>query len=240
MQQQVKARPIIFSEAMVKLVLDDKKPLTRRIIRPDLSALFDPGRGPEDTAAGYPFVELDGFFVIAHTLCPYGRPGDHLWVRESWRGWLAGDCPCIEYRYGGDPMGANSPRPGYDVDHPAFRLKPKWRGARFMPRWASRIDLEILNVRAERLQEISYDDCCLELGAPVKWEGEGTEPYHRDMRRFFAEAWDKINGKRGYTWESNPWVWRIEFKRIHEPWRTTPEQRAAERIIKKSMKGETS
>ena len=75
----------------------------------------------------------------------------------------------------------------------------------FMPRWASRLTLEITNVRCERVQEITYWDCVD--------EGYYDDELHRDFI-WFREAWDKLNAKRGYGWDTNPWVWVIEFKKI--------------------------
>ena len=83
-----------------------------------------------------------------------------------------------------------------------------------MPRWASRITLEIVDIRFERLQEISEADCCAELGAPLVWPGDGPEPYHRDLRGAYRYLWDSLNAKRGYPWSNNPLVWVISFTAV--------------------------
>ena len=105
-----------------------------------------------------------------------------------------------------------SPENVYYKADDSFNAGTRWRPSIFMPRCLSRITLEVVNIRVERLQEISYDDCCLETGAPLKWEGEGPEPYYRDMKAVFRKLWNDINGKRGYGWADNPWVWVVEFK----------------------------
>lgn len=109
--------------------------------------------------------------------CPYGAVGDRLWVRETWQG-NQGDI-----RYGADGDSLH----GYNG----------WRPSIFMPRWASRITLEVTGVRVERVQEISEEDA----------QAEGVA-----HRCDYKVVWDAINGKK-YPWSSNPWVWVIEFKR---------------------------
>jgi len=139
--------------------------------------------------------------------------GDEIRDQDAWdRYW--GQCaedaqkalgdPTMEHGWGGDP--------GWDWepgDGPC-----RWRGGRFMPRWASRITLEITDVRVERVQEISEDD--------VLAEGCGLRPWYLNASGYpegprtagFAELWDSINAKRGYPWEDNPWVWVVEFERV--------------------------
>lgn len=151
--------------------------------------------------------------------CPYGIPGDRIWVRESC--WLrperserdmregADTWPKVVYRADGEPNGAG------------WCKENNWKATSsiHMPRWASRITLEITNVRVERLQEITRKDALAEGvqytpnicgGAYLPCEGDGFADSAQDA---FAFLWDKINAKRGYPWESNPWVWVIEFKR---------------------------
>lgn len=197
---------------MIRAILGGKKTQSRRVVKfpksaydPDISwikSMHQDGGGnwvawsgdaphlAEFTKRAYP---TGGF------PCPYGKPGDHLWVREKWFPTMYySPCPIL-YAVGSPerpPMGF------------------AWKSPIHMPRWASRINLEITSVRAERLQSISERDCCLELGAPVEWPGPGPEPYKRDMRGLFASAWDSINAKRGYGWNENPWVWVIEFKKL--------------------------
>lgn len=119
--------------------------------------------------------------------CPYGEKGDGLWVRETWGPYEGG----VIYRCDESP-----------------NCKPDggaWKPSIFMPRWASRITLEITDVRLERLQEIS------ELDA----RSEGVNPYSCETAlEQFPKLWDSINAKRGYRWETNPWCWCISFNRV--------------------------
>lgn len=134
-------------------------------------------------------------------LCPYGQVGDALWVRETWQQitpsgrhgqWHTVDTPCDGLPHRKLYYAADAER-----DEP-----PKWRPSIFMPRWASRITLEITGIRVERLQAITDAD--------IAAEGFGTGG---TARITFAETWEKLNGKK-FPWASDPWVWRIEFKRI--------------------------
>jgi hypothetical protein len=120
--------------------------------------------------------------------CPYGYPGDRLWVRETWK-------PCFDDKsgtqYRADERGCTGP----------------WRPSIFMQRKRSRITLEIAEVRVERVQDISPDDCVAE-GVTVYGSTDSG-----DLRQAYAELWDSINGKT-YPWASNPWVWAIHFSRL--------------------------
>ena len=129
--------------------------------------------------------------------CPYGVIGDRLWVRETWR--------CFggrEYEYQ-----QHQPSIIYRADDGPTHNEGGWRPSIFMPRWASRITLEITGVRVERLQDISEADA----------EAEGCTGDHRadrdsDAAQEFRSLWNQINGKRA-SWDSNPWVWVVEFRR---------------------------
>jgi hypothetical protein len=170
----MKERPILFSAPMIRALLAGTKTQTRRIVKPG---------APDDWNA-----------------CPYGVIGDRLWVREthapaadSWGAWErrmqkdgCGPAPVIHYAAdGGDPF------------------VEKWRPSIHMPRWASRITLEIVAVRVERLQDISEADVAAE-GVLVD---DIAPPYWRSYR----ELWEQINGAG--SWDLNPWVWIVEFTR---------------------------
>lgn len=135
--------------------------------------------------------------------CPYGEIGDRLWVREAWstEHWLTGVKPKdltggdIWYWADGNPARGDWTRP-----------KPSIH----MPRWASRIILEITDVRIEALQEISRQDCIAE-GCPFK-SPDGRSA-NTDPLRWFSSLWDSINAKK-HLWESNPWVWVVEFEKL--------------------------
>lgn len=149
--------------------------------------------------------------------CPHGRLGDRLWVRETW-----GDVTLAFQSHENEEPEVIAFRADEGVynAHSMKRLEkmsdsgivaPKWKPAIFLPRRFSRITLEITNVRVERLREISEEDA----------EAEGCTGDHRadrdlDAAQEFRSLWDSINGKRA-SWESNPWVWVVEFKLLEEP-----------------------
>ena len=130
------------------------------------------------------------------------KPSDILWVRETWA----------------DVFGKYEYRADYSESENTYRVKrygttiAKWRPAIFMPRAAARIFLRVTDVRVERLQDITEDDATAE-GLRI---GIGGAPCF-SCRDAFAELWDKLNAKRGYGWDTNPWVWVIEFERCEKP-----------------------
>ena len=198
----MKERPILFSGPMVRAILEDRKTMTRRMVKPQ------PTQGEiGHFGQGIPFVRGKKGDIR----CPYGQPGDRLWGRES--GW--------ERPYRTPRMmreGADTWAPYYfdaddwnEDDRADFkRWGFKRRPSIHMPRCASRILLEITSVRVERLQDIS------ELDA---WS-EGCEGYDDDVTggmsgyREFSQLWEQINGPG--SWDADPWVWVIEFRRVKE------------------------
>ena len=179
--------PILFYAPMVRALLAGTKTQTRRIIKPQHLAFFN-----QDAAA-----MLSDW---NERPLPYGQPGDRLWVRETFaridgqtRPWIETDYKAT-YTHGdrlGDTLG----------------IKKRWTPSIHMPRHASRITLEVTGVRVERLQDISEADAI----------AEGVRnslhlPGGRFARENFAHLWWTINGDG--SWESNPWVWVIEFKRV--------------------------
>lgn len=226
-------KSIVFSAESVQAILNGRKTITRRLIKPSLVARFDEGRGPADTAAGYPFVEdAYGDHISVVKLCPYGEPSDLLWVRETWAAEEMGSRERIGIHYRATDMGKY--KPSAIVNRPVnFVLKKAaqsvagsadgcWRSPRFMPRWASRITLRITDVRVERLQDISEEAAEKEgieispqrraVGIPF-YKGVGVNEWHIFARDAFAQLWNSINGKDA-PWESNPWVWAISFERV--------------------------
>ncbi len=179
---------------MVRAILEGRKTQTRRIVK---FPLRDRDFGCE--LAGNEIGEAE-----AHRLCPYGKPGDRLWVRETWAPRAQGG-----YWYAADPETAL-----FKESWIGF----KWRPSIFMPRSASRITLEIIGVRVERLQEISEADALAE--GIVRWDSPGAHymfaineagDYNGPTARLVYQGlWDRINGVD--SWASNPWVWVIEFK----------------------------
>lgn len=211
-------RPILFSSEMVRAILDGRKCQTRRVIKPQFSKTWGYGvrnQDPEYFSAHVDIKEPNGEWRWLR--CPYGKRGDTLWVRETWAIFASS----YDFEYGWEGVGL------VDIGIPKTKPESKcynvvyaadgywaeegerWRPSIHMPRWASRITLEITNIRVERLFDISQED--------AQAEGVSIE----DTRTLthvgaFAITWDKINKKRGYGWEggTNPWVWAITFRRL--------------------------
>ena len=181
----MKERPILFSGAMVRAILEGRKTVTRRVVKPQpdfLGSMTDPTT---------PFKTL-GAGLHGQIVCPYGKPGDRLWVRETFAVYGDEKMAAIHYR---------ADRP-HHVGQKGMGYKPSIH----MPRWASRILLEITAVRVERLQDINRGDAMAE-GCPFPNMAAGPDP-----RQWFAELWQEINGAE--SWAANPWVWVVEFNRV--------------------------
>ena len=210
----MRERPILFNGEMVRAVLDGRKTQTRRVIK------------PQPTFTDGPYLQESGLAEFAWCSgeddrfelrrCPYGQPGDRLWVRETW---------AAEEDYDSFAPSAFGPG-GHKIwfkaggDEPENGAIGKTRPSIFMPRWASRILLEVTDVRVERVQDISEEEAraegiidggCLMCGEP---EPCGCDDPRPDARDAFVWLWNSINAKRGYGWDVNPWVWVVEFKVI--------------------------
>jgi hypothetical protein len=197
---------------MVRAILDGRKTQTRRIIRDDWWRCLDP-----DDADGR---------AQALTMCPYGVPGDRLWVRETWRAEERASDGLDGVRFRADdafaPIGCTLEAAEAWVAA-AKNRHDEWRPSIFMPRWASRITLEVTAVRIERVQEISEVDAKAEGVTPFPYDPEGdcwnaAQP-ERAHRTAFEFLWGAINGwecepKARAPWSSNPWVWVMEFRRV--------------------------
>ncbi len=138
--------------------------------------------------------------------CPYGFPGDRLWVRETW----AHDADSLEDLRAmvEDIVGGSDCGPYYRADGVHENSGLRWRPSIHMPRWCSRITLEITDVRVQQLQDITEDDARAEGVTPEPGKNHG----HVGA---FCDLWESINGKRS-TWASNPWVWAISFRRVDQ------------------------
>ena len=215
----MKERPILFSAPMVRAILDGNKTQTRRSVKfNDRLNRYDSDgfhRVTDETIEKKPWSENAVRQIIG---CPYGQPGDRLWVREAFEDCCSALHSCVLYRADGDDPGT------------------KWTPSIHMPRWASRITLEVTGVRAERLQDISEVDAMAEgitrLTEPLpprRWSGPNrftlkgmgsgacagsvslNAPAAEDLYR---RLWESINGPG--SWDLNPWVWVVEFKRLPE------------------------
>ncbi len=201
-------RPILFNGAMVRAILAGQKTQTRRAVKPqpfEASFLDAPGQYLPSFEEGRLRVATS---KGAHLLtCPFGRPGDRLWVRETWAQPTTLDPGPSVYR-------ADYPAcvpDGFENVPPAEEIR--WRPSIHMPRWACRLVLEITDVRVERLQAISARDCQgegIQSDAGGGFHVEGGTHYSTDPIESFASLWTSTGG----DWDSNPWVWVIEFKRV--------------------------
>lgn len=235
----MKERPILFSGPMVRAILEGRKTQTRRIVKPQPPANVTRATMVPTTASGKstmvwcqdgPIDPLNGWnYKERHPngwRCPYGMHGDRLWVREAFQPLFADG---VENHWETDWKTGK----GYSISYPATdgiheyldaddNLKDACKPSIHMPRWASRITLEITGIRVERLQDISEEDAAAEgsdrlitsncteqdralLDLPLC---DDANPY----RNGFALLWESINGDG--SWAANPWVWAIEFRRL--------------------------
>ena len=205
----MKERPILMSAPMVRALLQKQKTQTRRVMKSQPYTLEAEGFGYATKAGG--FVSL----VSEHCLneCPYGKPGNRLWVKETFHWSLKLDAiykTCID--------------PGLEQLIDFYRIKQckKWVPSIFMPRWASRITLEITEVRVQRLQKISWEDCIAEgiVGTDAsavitqrmstsEQEGLLGAGWSEYLRAAYRSLWEQLNGAG--SWDANPWVWAISF-----------------------------
>lgn len=219
----MKERGMIFNAEMVRAILDGRKTQTRRIMAPQPADDIERCIFPNPEAIGWKSSLRHKHGSTTAHFCHYGKPGDRIWVRETFQG------PLFDYDlmdgYCKDPTPFEKPEfcvykadgvPApefYDADD---ELHCCWRPSIHMPRWASRILLEITDVRVERLNSISQEDAQAEGLELTGWRptysdpdsgGEVMTPYDN-----FAELWSSIYGDE--SWQANPWVWVIEFKRV--------------------------
>lgn len=243
----MRQRPILFSPPMVRALLDGTKTQTRRVVKPQpfngrsddevraqmrqLGAL-----GPDESLRALVNAARDHGFV--DDPCPYGEPGDRLYVREAWRADKSIDAMNAK-QIATAALEAGYPKPWAPIQYEADGMRDNWvrhfgtvqtepgryRHARFMPRWASRITLEITDIRVERLQDISEADAIAE-GVERIPDNHGNGPAYRDyyldrddVAEWFSNPvdsyrtlWESINGAG--SWEKNRWVWVVEFKRV--------------------------
>ena len=199
----MKEKPILFSGPMIRAILANTKTQTRRIFKPDRMTWDANGRYTTHAMRGGELsITGSGPFKPSSWLhyCPYGQPGgDRLYVRETWAAPHA-------YDHLPPRLIPQDARIHYAATEDRGGLL--WRPSIHMPRWASRITLEITRVRVERLRACNEVDAIAE-GAP--WAACGA-PQEGSHKAGFAQLWEQINGHG--SWEANPWVWVIEFRRL--------------------------
>lgn len=208
----MRERPILFSTPMVQAILKLIKKMTRRTqgldkINESPDDWFFHGLYGDDPDRLIAIFEHKETSEVVKIKCPYGKPGDILWVRETWC-----EDKNNEYVYR-----ANYGTTEDDSFPPSMF---KWRPSIFMPREACRIKLKITNIKVERLQDISEEDAKAE-GVSDPYDYQNPEYYEQPHMRgleinksAFAGLWDSLNVKRGYGWDTNPWVWVIEFEKL--------------------------
>ncbi|HBQ5642008.1 TPA: hypothetical protein L7572_002056 [Klebsiella variicola] len=247
----MKERGMIFNGEMVRAILDGRKTQTRREVKlnldiaclattydwaTSLAANHYQGLTEEqiqqkaESLRGVIHPVILGNGQMVSIICPHGKPGDRIWVREAF-------CPVDDTQYGGEKWVDYRATPKFEASHPAgWDSAPndaealKWRPSIHMPRWASRILLEITDVRVERLNAISPEDAESEGLERTNFTGFGDEPglpsypepdvYFDPLKKqwkeyppeAFAGLWESIYGAD--SWRANPWVWVIEFKRV--------------------------
>jgi len=237
--------PILLSAAMVRAILEGRKSQTRRAVKvPHQNPL---GQWESTTVGGFDKhrVEHPDHAALWHTrtgdtlICPYGQPGDRMWVRETW---MPGydheadheDGPKVSVIYRADNAEETVAAPSYELAEQWQRKfsedghdAPPWRSSIHMPRWACRLVLEITDVRVERLQDGDGD-----LDSESRYLAEGIHRIHHGDGAYYysafrdephpqnwthadsawRELWTSINGQA--SWDANPWVWVVHFKRI--------------------------
>ncbi|SHK52584.1 hypothetical protein [Halomonas caseinilytica] len=212
----MKERPILFNDEMVRAILDGRKTQTRRVVKdphglyshmgdksvhPAVASIVHVGEGEFEQRAKSDAVKQQYVttFPFHRLRCPYGQPGDQLWVREAFRSRRVDNLPGeVAYR----------------ADHPGEKTVPgsygrPWKPSIHMPRWACRLRLEVTAVRVERLQDITEVDAQAEGAGVVSFPN--VDDQHTDRDRFRA-LWNRINGPE--SWDTNPWVWVVEFQRV--------------------------
>lgn len=203
---EIRERPILFSGPMIKAIFAGRKTQTRRVVLPQPKPDGDYWIWQSNKLdAGYCHTQREAMQRLMAGVCPYGRPGDTLWVRETWARTRVLGRPWYAYR-------AADTRTDYGGP---------WKPAIHMPREACRLRLHIKAVRAERLHDITFDDAMAE-GMPdyrklIESECQHGETADRCARRLewpqreYRLLWDQLNAERGFGWKENPFVYVVEF-----------------------------
>jgi hypothetical protein len=213
----MKERPILFTGVMVRALLDGSKTQTRRACKP-MNQWVEQECREVRAIDGAPHHFLKGATEPLEKLrCPYGQPGDRLWVRETWTEDPEDDGTWAYTQYmgcKGSPL-SDIPRKFQKPEHCIYRegwdgSPLVWRPSIHMPRWASRILLEIVSVRVERLQDIGVEE--IEAEGVVTSDADIMQHGCRARVLDWQRLWESINGAG--SWDANPWVWVVEFRRL--------------------------
>ena len=204
-------RPILFGAPMVRALLAGTKTQTRRVVKPQPRTVDEKPRHLPNEWGFWGGSYPDHGSAVR---CPYGAPGDRLWVRETWA--LVDDRSKPATTRSGVLYRATDRR------ERSFSGSEKWRPSIHMPRWASRITLEVTGVRVERLQDISEEDAKAEGAAHRIAPGgdlsavfdalPGEEAAPIGYQAHFRDLWESINGAE--SWAADPWVWVVSFRRV--------------------------
>lgn len=208
-----KERPVVFSAQEVRAALEGRKTQFRRVVK--LQPMDNPKTRPVKRESGWWWERIQpGFsFICGMGVCPFGEPGTMLWVRETW---------AVQHALDGHKprfIPSKEARVHYAASEDRGGLL--WRSQIQMPRWASRITLEVTDIRVERLQDISDEDAIAEgmqRSRANYWCGaqHRAHAFPRQMKSAkaaYADLWDSAYAKTA-PWENNPWVWRVEFRRV--------------------------
>lgn len=224
-------KPILFNGEMVRAILDGRKTQTRRVIKPQPFVCngayqFSHNKYTEEHHC-YADIDQEGedqFIEFLSSICPYGAVGDRLWVREAFSFFEYTTTGRDVISYKADDGEKDFPNEPNLFDGLKIHQFDKNYPSIFLPRWASRITLEITNIRVERVQDTCKQDIIAEgvdftegeyynlkdsFGGP---EDEFRGWMKKNLAQKFSQLWDSINEKRGYGWDKNPWVWVVEFK----------------------------
>jgi hypothetical protein len=249
---QVKERPILFSAPMVRAILEGRKTVTRRAVKPlQQPELMEDGTwfavAQSHRRYGFgvsgPDARSCAEALAASQCCPYGKPGDRLWVRETWY-CDHSDVQRGPYLQPADMVDLDQAREDGDLVYAADGLtpyeqeQPTWKPSIHTPRWVSRILLEITAVRVERLQDISDEQAQAEGIIPVPKTTEDSHQFWRNYhlsgdgtfcvrtpKESFKSLWCHVAGgsfpkdeaaykASPHSWDANPWVWVVEFKQV--------------------------
>lgn len=204
-------KPILFNTEMVRAILDGKKTQTRRIVKvqpPDhrenwrlVTLTCSTDRDDRKNIGKHRWARLEGINILDDTQ-DYFKPlcyeGDILWVRETWQ-----INPFYEFIYRATDVGFDKER---------FEEGWKWKPSLFMPKEACRLFLKVTNVRVQRLQDMNMGEIIAEgVDYIEKWDTDDV------IMSKWIELWDSINLKRGFGWDTNPWVWVYEFEKTDRP-----------------------